>query len=108
MPKQPHTKERAPRRPWSRQEIETLVWVVSLYQYDEVDFEKVARKLFNRSACDVRKRWAIVRAYVRRKLREAAHAAAAVDSEPAPYSGELHASLKWVETQWWDLEYMLL
>jgi len=108
MPKQPHTKERASRRPWSRQELETLVWVVSLYQYDQVDFEKVARKLFNRSARDVRKRWTLVRDYWRRKLREAAHEAVAVDSKPAPYSGELHASLKWVETQWWDLEYMLL
>lgn len=108
MPKQPHTKERAPRRPWSRQELETLVWVVSLYQYDQVDFEKVARELFNRSASDVRKRWAIVRDYWRRKLREAAHKAAAIDSAPKAYSGELHASLKWVETTWSDIEWMRL
>ena len=108
MPKQPHTKERASRRPWSRQELETLVWVVSLYQYDQLDFEKVARKLFNRSARDVRKRWIVVRDYCRRKLREAAHETAAIDSAPTSYSGELHASLKWVETQWCDLEYMRL
>ena len=108
MPTQPQTKESAPRRPWSRQELETLVWVVSLYQFDQVDFEKVARKLFNRSARDVRKRWMLVRDYWRRKLREAAHEAAAIDQEPTPYSGELHDSLKWVETRWGDLEWMKL
>ena len=92
---------------WSRYEIDKLVHLASLYGSERVNFEEVARHLFNRSASDVKKRWIVVRDHLRRKLRE--HLRAIIQSAMnAPYHGELHPHLKWVDTQWEDLVNMNL
>ena len=100
----PHGK----RREWSRHELEKLVYLVSLYQYDHVNYEEVSRHLWDRSAKEVKRRWLVVRDYIRRKLRDRVRALEREDEQAAPYSGELHQSLKWVETRWWDIEEMKL
>ena len=98
------------RNDWSRYELEKLVYLVSLYQYDHVNYEEVARHLFHRSAEEVKRRWLVIREYIRRKLRDRMKA---LDRErarqdTATCGGELHRSLKWVETRWWDIEEMKL
>ena len=100
-------KPRAKRSDWSRYEIQKMMWLVALYQSDRINYDEVARHLYNRSAHDVKKRWSVVRDGLRRKLRD--HLRALVQAQATvPYQGELHSSLRWVETQWGDLEQMKL
>lgn len=106
---QPHKKKKhyTARSRWSRYELEKLVYLVSLYGAERINYEEVALHLFDRSAADVRKRWVAIRDHLRRKLREnilGLMNAAAV----APYQGELHPHVQWVETQWDDLGDMRL
>lgn len=109
---QPDKRKRPPRKrsDWSRYELEKLVYLVSLYQYDHVNYEEVARHLFNRTAEEVRRRWLVIKEYIRRKLRDRIKALELErqKEEMAPYRGELHGSLRWVETRWWEIEEMKL
>ena len=106
----PHKNKRlrSERSVWSRYELEKLVVLVAFYQHDRIDFDEVARHLWNRSPSEAKKRWACIRDYMRRKWRESLRDALKHPDPPAPYQGELHGSLRWVETQWGDIEAMQL
>lgn len=99
---------------WSRYELEKLVCLVSCYGDD---YDEVARHLVHRSAADIGKRWVTIRTHLRRQMRE--HVLSLVaESTPelvrehmlslVPYRGELHPHVKWIETQWDDLNDMAL
>ena len=99
---------RSERSVWSRYELEKLVVLVAFYQQDRIDFAEVARHLWNRSPSDVKKRWGAIRDYMRRKWRESLRQSSEKEKDPVPYQGELHGSLRWIETQWGDIEAMNL
>lgn len=109
---QPEKRKRPQRKhsDWSRYELEKLVYLVSLYQYDHINYDEVARHLFNRTAEEVKRRWYVIRDYIRRKLRDRLKALERERErqEATAYGGQLHRSLKWVETRWWDIEEMKL
>jgi len=102
----PHKHKRV--RSWSRYELEKLVVLVAFYQHERVNFDEVARHLWNRSPGEAQKRWNSIRDYMRRKWRESLRDTLVREDPSAPYQGELHGSLKWVETQWGDIEEMRL
>lgn len=102
----PHKNKRV--RSWSRYELEKLVVLVAFCQHECVDFDEVARHLWNRSPSEAKKRWNCVRDHMCRKWRQSLHKASESSDPSAPYQGELHWSLKWVETQWGDIEAMRL
>ena len=107
MPPHKKKKQYTARSRWSRYELQKLVYLVSLYGAERVDYEEVARHLFDRTAADVRKRWVAIRDHIRRKLRE--HMLSLFEaSANIPYAGELHPHVKWVETQWHDIGEMKL
>ena len=107
MPPHKKKKQYTARSRWSRYELEKLVYLVSLYGAERVDYEEEARHLFDRSAADVRKRWVAIRDHLRRKLRESILSVMKA-AATAPYQGELHPHVQWVETQWDDLGHMKL
>lgn len=101
---------------WSRYELQKLVCLVSCYGA-EINYEEVARALFNRSADDVRKRWVTIRTHLRRQMREHVLSLVAENAPEevrkhvlslveTPYRGELHPHVRWIETQWDDLNDM--
>lgn len=108
--------KRAKRSNWSRYELEKLVWLVSLYRGDKINFDEIANHLRPRSCADCKKRWVVVRDNIRRKIREGVHKNLKDPKDPndpndlqdVPYGGELHVSLLWNATQWADLDGMKL
>ena len=99
MPK----KKRSPRSLWSRYELIKLGLLLSLYRDERINFDEIASHLPQRSGADVKRRWILIRDNTRRQMRDVLRSVVVEKSQDLPYSGELHPSLRWVETEWADL-----
>jgi len=89
--------------PWTAWESQAIFAACAYDESKRPNYEEIARLLENRTAEEVRYRWYILRDLARRRLRRKVMRLAREEAG-APYQGQLHSSLVWVETQWWDLE----